>query len=409
MAKVLSFLVVVALITAFVLCPFKAIAEEIARTGDKPVLKFNSDGKFRILMINDTQDTDKMLKDTSLLIENALDKTNPDLVVLVGDNIAGYWLGVNKEKVEKAIDNVVRPINKRGIPFAVVFGNHDQESGISKEDQMKMYMSYNNCLAVDEGEAISNCGTYNLLISERAGEKPVFNLWMIDSGTSASEGGYQCVNDDQINWYEKTSEELRAANGGKPLPSLLFQHIPVPEIYGLLKTMPEGAEGAVKGHRTQSENYYLLDNDVACGNMLEAPCSPDKNSGQFASWLKQKDILGAYFGHDHVNDFMGKVQGIDLGYSPGSGFYQYGNGVLRGVRTFDLDESDLENYKTKVLYYKDLVASKAGISIFDASFNSKLRIAIPVLLTAINIFLLISLFVIAVVKKVRKTKTKPIA
>lgn len=381
-------------------------AEPVTTDAGRPSLKFNSDGKFRIMMINDTQDTDKTVKDTIKLIESSLDKVKPDLVVLAGDNIADYWLGINEKKVAKAIDNIVKPINDRNIPFAVVFGNHDQETGVSKEEQMKMYMSYKNCLAIDEGSGILNCGTYNLLIKDGKGESNVFNIWMIDSGTSAAAGGYESVNADQISWYGKTSDELKKDNGGNPLPSLLFQHIPVPEIYNLLSVVPDGTEGSIKGFRVQSDNYYVLNSGIANGKLLEAPCSPDVNSGEFAAWLKQGDILGAYFGHDHVNDLAGTLNEIDLGYTPGAGFYQYGSGVYRGVRVFDLDENDLLNYKTEVLYYKDLVSGKADTKIFDPYFNSLLRVAIPLLLTAIIIFMLIALFTIAAIRKVRSNRNK---
>lgn len=385
-------------------------AESTTVTG-KPKLKFNADGKFKVMMFNDTQDTDKTIKDTIKLIENGLDKSKPDLVVLVGDNIAGNWLGVNEQKVAKAIDNIVKPINDRHIPFAVVFGNHDQESGVSKEKQMKMYMSYQYCLAVDEGSSLSNCGTYNLLIKDSKGEKNIFNIWMIDSGTSAKEGGYQSVNADQISWYEKTSNELKKENDGKPLPSLLFQHIPVPEIYDLCTVVPASTMGAIQGYRAKSKNYYELNSKIAAGKLLESPCSPDQNSGEFAAWVKQGDVLGAYFGHDHVNDLKGTLKGIDLGYTPGAGFFMYGNGVYRGVRTFELNESDLLHYKTDVLYYKDLVSPIAGTTINDSYANNTLRIAIPMLLSAIIVLMLVLLVVIAIVRKIRsvRKKVKPAA
>lgn len=371
---------------------------------NKPVLKFNADGKFKILMINDTQDTDKTMKDTVKLITNSLDKVKPDLVVLVGDNISSYWLGVNEQKVAKAIDNIVKPIDDRNIPFAIVFGNHDQESGVSKEKQMQMYLSYKNCLAVDEGESLSNCGTYNLLIKNSKGSKNIFNIWMIDSGTSASSGGYQCVNADQIAWYQKTSDQLKNENGGKPMPSLFFQHIPVPEIYDLCKTVSKDTSGAIQGYRTKSDNYYILDSLKASGKLLEQPCSPDQNSGEFAAWVKQGDILGAYFGHDHTNDLKGTLNGIDLGYTPGAGFYQYGNGVYRGVRTFELNENDLRSYKTEVLYYKDLVSPTADDTINDTYFSNVLRVAIPWLMVLIIGLMLLLLLAIFVVKKAKKKR-----
>jgi Calcineurin-like phosphoesterase. len=379
-----------------------AYSEATGEKAGKSVLKFNTNGKFKIMMFNDTQDTDKTVKDTIRLINNSLDKVKPDLVVVVGDNIAGFWLGVNEKKVAKAIDNIIGPINDRKIPFAIVFGNHDQETGVSKEKQMEMYMSYEYCLAVDEGSSISNCGTYNLLIKDSEGKNNVFNIWMVDSGTSAKDGGYESVHEDQIQWYEKTAAELKKENGGKPMPSLLFQHIPVPEIYDLLTVVPEGTEGAIKGYRVKSKNRYILNSEIVAGKLLEAPCSPDKNSGEFAAWQRQGDILGAYFGHDHVNDFKGNLKGIDLGYTPGSGFFQYGNGIYRGVRTFELDQNNLWSYKTEVLYYKDLVASKANTSINDPYFNCVLRVAIPLILAIFIVLLLVLLFTIALVRKIRR-------
>ena len=44
----------------------------------------------------------------------------------------------------------------------------------------------------------------------------------------------------------------------------------------------------------------------------EGPCPPDVNNGQFTSWVKTGDVIGAVFGHDHINDFVGDVDGIKL-------------------------------------------------------------------------------------------------
>lgn len=401
-----TLLTIFACAVLLVSCAGSVFAGTSSAISKRPVLKFNADGKFKILMINDTQDTDKTIKDTLKLINSALDTAKPDLVVLVGDNISNFWLGVNEQKVAKAIDNIVKPINDRNIPFAIVFGNHDQETGVSKEKQMQMYQSYQNCLAIDEGSTLSNCGTYNLLIQDHTGSKNVFNIWMIDSGTSAESGGYQCVNADQIAWYQKTSSELKAKNEGTPLPSLLFQHIPVPEIYDLCTVVPKDTKGAIQGYRTLSNQYYALDPEKAAGKLLESPCSPDKNSGEFAAWQQQGDILGAYFGHDHVNDLKGTYNGIDLGYTPGAGFDQYGNGIYRCVRTFELNENDLHHYKTEVLYYKDLVSPVADTSIYDTYFSNVLRVAIPLLLTVIIILLLVLLLTLTIIKTVRRRKNK---
>lgn len=112
-----------------------AFAKEKAPEGE---LRFREDGSFTIMLLADAQDTNRTKPDTVELIEASLDEVKPDLVILMGDNIAGSWFGARihaQEKAEKAIGNIVGPIAQRGIPFALVFGNHDPASPLTLEEQ----------------------------------------------------------------------------------------------------------------------------------------------------------------------------------------------------------------------------------------------------------------------------------
>ena len=42
-------------------------------------------------------------------------------------------------------------------------------------------------------------------------------------------GGYDYIDFDQIQWYREHSSQYTQANGGIPVPSLAFFHIPLPE------------------------------------------------------------------------------------------------------------------------------------------------------------------------------------
>lgn len=319
-------------------------------------MNFNENGKFKILMIADAQDTDRPQNEMMALYKKAVEVCTPDLVVFAGDNTNGKWKGVNLEKTKKAIEILISPLSEKNIPFAVVFGNHDHEGGIPREKQMEMYMEYPNCMAV-KGEDISGCGNYNLLLRSSDNEKNVFNLWFVDSNDYAVEGGYGYVQNDQIAWYEKTSDNLKKANNGIPLPSLLFQHIAVPEIYNLLTEVPKGTKGAVFGHGKNKEKRFVANTVlVKHGKLREAPCPPEINNGQFDSWIKQGDVLGAFFGHDHVNDFSGQLDGIWLTCCLGTGFYSYGH--THGVRTIELDENDLGSFKSETLNFQELLHRK---------------------------------------------------
>lgn len=363
--RIVAVIMVLSLLAA-ILAPM-ASAASVSATKKDAVLQFHQDGKFKIMMISDTQDTDKADQRMLNFINAALDQEKPDLVVFTGDNIAGKWIGSTVEKVRIAIDKIIQPLVQRGIPFAVVFGNHDGESKVTtKEDQMAMFMAYDNCLAIDEGEALDGVGTYNLPILSSDGSRVAFNVYMMDSNDYDEKGNYDGVHQNQIDWYEQTSNALKAENGGEPVPSLLFQHIPVPQIYDLLTEVPFGMIGSVRGYGHRSTKWYVVNQDKAEGNVKEGPCCSYDDHGQYASWLKQGDIAGAYFGHDHTNNMVGKTDdGITLGYNAGCSFHLYGDGLNRSMRMFVIDEDDTWNYNTYLVKYGDIMPDNGGCLLVD--------------------------------------------
>lgn len=344
-----------------------ASAASASATKEGADLQFHPDGKFKIMMISDTQDTDKADQRMLNFINASLDQEKPDLVVFTGDNIAGKWTGSTVEKVRTAIDKIIQPLAQRGIPFAVVFGNHDGESKVTtKEDQMAMFMAYDNCLAIDEGEALDGVGTYNLPILSSDGSRVAFNVYMMDSNDYDANGNYDGVHQNQIDWYEQTGNALKAENGGEPVPSLLFQHIPVPQIYDLLTQVPFGVMGSVRGYGRNWAKWYVVNEEKAQGNVKEGPCSSYDDHGQYASWLKQGDIAGAFFGHDHTNNMAGKTDdGVTLGYNAGCSFNLYGDGLNRSMRMFVIDENDAWDYNTYLVKYGDIMPDDGGILLVD--------------------------------------------
>lgn len=68
------------------------------------------------------------------------------------------------------------------------------------------------------------------------------------------------------------------------------------------------------------------------------------------------DVVAAFFGHDHKNDFVGTYEDIDLVNTAGTGFYIYGEREYHGARLVILHESTPAEYDTEMLYYKDLIS-----------------------------------------------------
>ena len=88
-----------ALLTALLILgtlPFTALAAD--NTAGAP-LQFKN-GKFKILILSDIQDTNTPQQATVDLMNNAIDQTKPDFIALTGDNIAGWWKGVTPEETK---------------------------------------------------------------------------------------------------------------------------------------------------------------------------------------------------------------------------------------------------------------------------------------------------------------------
>ena len=113
-----------------------------------PPLHFSHDGKFKILHIADLhfsirhsdcrdsilspcEDSDNL---TSTLVGRILDEEKPDLVVFTGDQLNGQGTTWDSNSV---LAKFSVALTERQIPWAAVFGNHDDEDGASREDQLK--------------------------------------------------------------------------------------------------------------------------------------------------------------------------------------------------------------------------------------------------------------------------------
>lgn len=386
-----------------------------AAAADDSELQFRN-GKFKILVLSDLQDTNEPQQETVDMITAAISKTEPDLIVLLGDNIAGWWRGVDKAETDEAIEIIGSAIEKSGIPFALVFGNHDHEGLASdengyneesaKEYILHRFQLYGGCLAV-EGKEMTGVGNYNLTIKDSSGEKDVFNLWFMDSNPYATDeegGGYGYVHEDQTEWYRSVSNELKEKNGGTPLPSLLFQHIIVPEVYDMLTEVPKGTDGAIRGNGVHEDKYYVANDEyIYQGSLNEGPCPPNTNHGQFESWVEQGDIIGAFFGHDHVNDFAGEYKGIKLVAVPGAGYYSYGN--HHGVRTITLDENDLTDFESDIILSDELLDYEvSNFYIAQHGYYEYKTIFLPVVFGTIGLVAIVCIAIAGAVTVAKKKK-----
>lgn len=98
---------------------------------------------------------------TRSLISTVIDAEKPDLVVFSGDQLNGQGTSWDPKSV---LAKFARAVTDKGIPWAAVFGNHDEEDGIKKEDQMMMMKGLPYSLVEKGPKDVHGVGNYVLKV-----------------------------------------------------------------------------------------------------------------------------------------------------------------------------------------------------------------------------------------------------
>ena len=190
------------------------------------VLKFNADKKFKIVQFTDVHwvPGDSASEEAAERMNEVLDVEKPDLVIYTGDLVFG-------KPASEALSKALEPVVSRRLPFAVTWGNHDDEQDMTRIELLEYIKDMpGNLTSTTAG--ISGVTNYVLPLKSEDGKKDAAVLYVFDSNAYSSlkqVKGYDWIKPDQINWYVESSVGYTERNGGKPLPSLAFFHIPFPE------------------------------------------------------------------------------------------------------------------------------------------------------------------------------------
>lgn len=273
---------------------------------------FHKDGKFKIAQFTDLHWTPRSAgcAETRATILSVLKTERPDLAILTGDV-------VTDAPALEGWKSVVQLFNDARMPFVVLMGNHDAEY-LSK-DSIYDFLQQSPYYVGERGPRdIQGCG--NGVLPVYASNNPAqvaALLYYLDSNDYPSNqllyGAYDWVHFDQIAWYRRQSTSFTQANGGKPLPALAFFHIPLHEYKDIVG---------------DGKTYGIKNEGIA---------SSDINSGLFASFLEMGDVMGAFVGHDHDNDFLGIYKNVLLAFGRVTGKDAYGD-LKRGARIIELCE-----------------------------------------------------------------------
>lgn len=283
-------------------------------------LKFNTKKTLKIVQFTDVHWVPGKPESAAAgkCINAVLDAEHPDLVVFTGDIAFG-------KPAFEALDSAFAPVIERGIPFAYTFGNHDDEQDHTRQEILDFVMKKKGCLTTT-ASGVSGKANFCLPVKSADGKRDAAVVYVFDSNSYSQIKeikGYAWVNQDQIDWYRSQSAAFTKANGGTPLPSVVFQHIPVPEF----------------NYAAQDEEARLI------GKRFEEACAPKINSGEFTAMRCAGDVMAIFAGHDHINNYSTLYKGILLSY----GQYTGGRTVYcpqrNGARVIELTEGS-RTFKT---------------------------------------------------------------
>ena len=133
----------------------------------------------------------------------------------------------------------------RGIPWAITFGNHDEDSvedantGVYERHMADFVRQYkHNLNPVAPDRPFGHSDAQLLIASAKDKARAKFGIWLLDSGNYLPEADPVQKNDDiphydyirpaQVEWYINASKAAEQRFGAK-IPSLMYFHIPTYE------------------------------------------------------------------------------------------------------------------------------------------------------------------------------------
>ncbi len=271
-------------------------------------------------------------------VEEAVEKTTPDLIVLTGDNIYGETDDSGKLWLE-----MIEVLDSFEIPWLCIFGNHDNESNKGLHWQIEA-VSASKYGYMQEG--ICQNGNSNYTVGIKQDQEIKYVFYMLDTNgcrLKPHNFGESLLpynpdlddiqqNDgifpDQMEWMRDSYSKISAQVGN--VPSMIFMHIPpVETYYSVAESYPE----------TYGTWPFYTDKDGDIGMATENIGGFDSN-GEFFKTAKEINCAGIFMGHQHKVATSTMYDGIRLTYGLKTGTGDYHDPEMLGSTKITIKEAD---------------------------------------------------------------------
>ena len=302
---------------------------------------------FVILNLTDTQLSNEEWADGSqkrAILEYTVDalvkRVSPDLITVSGDLA---WAGH-----DMAYGMVADMLDSFGIPWACVWGNHDNQNGAEYINGIvDSYLTRKN-FVYEKGDPKFGNGNYIISVGEDG--RPVTAIIMADShdrflfvcedGTEKLAWGKLIP--EQVEWLTANAAELKNVGYAD---GLLIMHIPFFE-YRLAANAAykDGMDRkAMTLADADGDGVWNPGYEGSLGVQHEGIGSYPVCDGVFADIKGTDFIRTVVTGHEHINNFMIDYEGVKLVYSLKTGAGCYWEPVMNGGTVIRIGDGGVES------------------------------------------------------------------
>lgn len=358
------------------------VADEVEQVVDF-VVEVEDGRDVKVLQITDTQLVDSTQASFSGLndlykpenfeencfkyIREAVERTEPDLIIMTGDNVWGTF-----DDNGSALTALINVLDSFDIPWAAVYGNHDNESEKGAIWQNQQYQFSENGLFL-RGVTDGN-GNYTIGIKQGGEVKRVF--FMMDtnlcSGAHNPATNYVTTTmgftNDQVDWFKRTSGAILDAD--ETVKVSMGYHVPN---YAFTLAAKQYDEYLTDTY------YYTLGLDVPAkdGDFGTNLAMGNNNAGSVIDYAndavktyggetlveiyKNANVDSVFVGHQHEKSLSIVYEGIRWTYGLKTGIYDMTNRENMGGTLITIDDESNALSVKHVYYDEDYQAYKDNL------------------------------------------------